>query len=528
MRRDELEKHPRSNLIDLIQQHNIRGYSKLNKTQLIDLIIKNKSKIDFSKLLPTSAEQKELKKFLKEQDKKDAMKKAKEAKKIDLKKRQKKTTTKTEKIKKDFDKKMASLVAKQKIDPVNIEDLLESPPPSPKPKKKKMLFVRPKITEGEKKGDFQTAKEMTAVKTTPKKFMSEVEKLSGKTKEEFNKLDIFTQLQVLPLELREKILGKTKMSYENIYEKMRDSYNTFNADNLLITNQDAFENMFWKTGKNSIMRKPTASQEKIIEEYQNIYKIYFRAVEENIKKVFGEQQGEEMMDNLLEQEGDEYSSMLDGFIYSSGYKYRPSLYSRGVAPLITEVDVLDETDVAGSLKEVAEEYRHLFVYHIGSITPALKELKLNYEVLMDTLMKISVEQFGARDITLENPELTLGVVKEMRAETRAKAKAKAKAETSEIKKGSNLSSLEEVEKDGKELTDAEYQKKYGFSKKTMATQNINKTLKNLGSRTKWSRNRLTMSSFNKVMASAKEKNDISEEDFTKAYFDLVRKKLKIK
>jgi len=80
MRRDELEKHPRSNLIDLIQQHNIKGYSKLNKTQLIDLIIKNKSKIDFSKLLPTPAEQKELKKFLKEQDKKDAMKKAKEAK----------------------------------------------------------------------------------------------------------------------------------------------------------------------------------------------------------------------------------------------------------------------------------------------------------------------------------------------------------------------------------------------------------------------------------------------------------------
>jgi hypothetical protein len=75
MRRDELEKHPRSHLIDLIQQHNIKGYSKLNKTQLVDLIMKNKSKIDFSKLLPTPAEQKELKKYLKSQDKKDAMKK---------------------------------------------------------------------------------------------------------------------------------------------------------------------------------------------------------------------------------------------------------------------------------------------------------------------------------------------------------------------------------------------------------------------------------------------------------------------
>ncbi len=90
MRRDELEKHPRSNLIDLIQQHNIKGYSKLNKTQLIDLIIKNKSKIDFSKLLPTSAEQKELKKFLKEEDKKDTMKKEKEEKEKPKKKQKKK------------------------------------------------------------------------------------------------------------------------------------------------------------------------------------------------------------------------------------------------------------------------------------------------------------------------------------------------------------------------------------------------------------------------------------------------------
>lgn len=528
MRRDELEKHPRSHLIDLIQQHNIKGYSKLNKTQLVDLIMKNKSKIDFSKLMPTPAEQKELKKYLKEQDKEDANKKLILKKQEEMLKRAKgKTKSRTQQIKEDFDKKMAKLIAKQKIDPVNIEDLLESPPPSPKPKKRR-LFIKAKVTEGEKKGDFQTAKEMTAVKppktTTPQKFMSEVERLSGKTKEEFNKLDIFTQLQVLPLEIREKILGKTKMSYENIYESLRDSYNTFNADSSILTSQDVYENMFWKTGKNSIMRKPTDAQKKIINEYEKIYGIYFKAFEENMKKVFGKEQGEEMMEKLLEQEMDEFDSMLQGFQYNNGWEYSPSLYSGGTAPLITEVQVLDESDVAGSLKEVAEEYRNIFVYHIGNKTPALKTLKINYEVLMDTLMKISVEQFGARDITLENPELTLGVVKKIRAETREKAKAK----TSEIKKGSNLSSLEEVEKDGKELTDAEYQKKYGFSKKTMATQNINKTLKNLGSRTKWSRNTLTMNSFNKVMASAKKKNDISEEQFKNAYFDLVRKKLKIK
>jgi hypothetical protein len=190
MRRDELEKHPRSHLIDLIQQHNIKGYSKLNKTQLVDLIMKNKSKIDFSKLLPTPAEQKELKKYLKAEDKKDAMKKKKEEPK----------KSRTQQIKEEFDKKMAKIIAKQKVEKVNLEDLLESPPPSPK--KKRRLFIKPKVTEGEKKGDFQTAKEMTAVKppktTTPQKFMSEVERLSGKTKEEFNKLDIFTQLQVLP------------------------------------------------------------------------------------------------------------------------------------------------------------------------------------------------------------------------------------------------------------------------------------------------------------------------------------------
>jgi len=96
MRRDELEKHPRSNLIDLIQQHNIKGYSKLNKTQLIDLIIKNKSKIDFSKLLPTSAEQKELKKFLKEEDKKDTMKKQKEEKEKEKPKKKQKKKKKEE------------------------------------------------------------------------------------------------------------------------------------------------------------------------------------------------------------------------------------------------------------------------------------------------------------------------------------------------------------------------------------------------------------------------------------------------
>jgi len=143
---------------------------------------------------------------------------------------------------------------------------------------------------------------------------------------------------------------------------------------------------------------------------------------------------------------------------------------------------------------------------------------------MDTLMRISVEQFGGRDIILENPELTLGVVKKMRAEGREKEKEK----TSSIVKGSNLNSLEELVKDGNDLTDNEFQKKYGFSKKTMGTQNVNKTLKNLGSRTKWKRVGLITRAFNNVLKTANEKNGISEEQFKNAYFDLVRKKLKIK
>lgn len=129
MRRDELEKHPRSHLIDLIQQHNIKGYSKLNKTQLIDLIMKNKSKIDFSKLLPTPAEQKELKKYLKAEDKKDAMKKKKEEPK-------------------------------------------KSKTPTPKP--------------------------------TPKQ-VSELEKRTGKSREEINKMSPAELVKFLPAELQEKI-----------------------------------------------------------------------------------------------------------------------------------------------------------------------------------------------------------------------------------------------------------------------------------------------------------------------------------
>jgi len=234
MRRDELEKHPRSHLIDLIQQHNIKGYSKLNKTQLVDLIIKNKSKIDFSKLLPTPAEQKELKKFLKEQDKKDAMKKAKEAKEKPKKKKKeefsiediKEAQARIDKRERERRKRLTPAQRKAEDDKKKkekedyiafLETLTESPPPSPKPKKKRMLFVRPKITEGEKKGDFQTAKEMTAVKPTPKTTPKKKPKKKAKPVQEKETMTAYDLALQLPPEVRE-IIGQDIDVREAIFE----------------------------------------------------------------------------------------------------------------------------------------------------------------------------------------------------------------------------------------------------------------------------------------------------------------------
>jgi len=99
-----------------------------------------------------------------------------------------------------------------------------------------MLFVRPKITEGEKKGDFQTAKEMTAVKPTPKQ-VSEIQKRTGKSRAEINKMTPAELVSFLPAELRSKIADEMEIEIGDLFQKEKTKY-IYDGKYMLVINKE--------------------------------------------------------------------------------------------------------------------------------------------------------------------------------------------------------------------------------------------------------------------------------------------------
>jgi len=416
-----------------------------------------------------------------------------------------------------------------------------SPPkPKAKPKAKTPLKLQPaKVEQKEKKVKLQTAKIQIA-KPPPEKKQPDIQRITGMKKKELeNPKKLMEITRKLPMELREKILGKDKQNIALFKQNIQRKYDEVFEGRFILKEYitDSVVNLYasGKLGSGGVYKyKNSGSMKRDVMSYVNIVNDLYGAFIVNMNRLFGKETADELLEGWNNTQGVEYIRTIDEDSSWVGSVYDKEL---GKSSIIKKVVEIGENRLSDKILNEIEPKEFIYILVIGKMNNALKERMIKkYDELMNELLNQSSKLFFTKgNVSIAEPKAKGELKAQKQAEAKAKADAKAKAKS--IVKGSNTSNFDELFKDAKDLDDVSFKKKYGLAKRTMTTAHINKVMKILGMKTKWKRNSLTKKSVDFVRKSYIEKrqkqvganykeynNDaILTKKFNDAYWSIVKK-----